>query len=231
MARATFDTGSIYNWVSKSSLTERLGLNVSPVSQGHNSLCVAFNGAVILPIGIVHLTWYGGRVQSRRSYVSTFLVADDDVRHFDLLIGSATIVKEKILAWDVGAVWTLISTPLKGRSMSKFSIYDNLSDIWNIEEREEVERQTQALAQERQPLIEEATRYRNEYRARRRIQRSADRERALREQPAIQPPLSTGPRGGNQRSSPRQDNERALPPTPSSSRHASRTALGKKPAV
>ena len=118
MARATFDTGSIHNWVSKTYLIERLRFPLTQLSHEQKRLCVAFNGALVLPIGAVQLTWYGCSTHGRKSCVSTFFVADEDVQLFDILIGSKTIVKERILTWDVGAVWALLSTPLGGKSMS-----------------------------------------------------------------------------------------------------------------
>ena len=115
IARATFDTGSVYNWVSKTYLSERLGIQIKAKSRRKKHLCITFNGAIVSPVGVVQLMWYGRRARSRRSCLSTFLVLDDDIHIFDLLIGSTTIVKEKILAWDVGTAWTLIGTPLGGK--------------------------------------------------------------------------------------------------------------------
>jgi hypothetical protein len=106
VARATFDTASTYNWISKSFVEDRLGLPVGKIPAGTVRTCVAFSGHVVIPIGFVRLVWYNAEGAGRTTYETQFLVCDQENNLFDVIVGSRTIAREKILLWKLATVWS-----------------------------------------------------------------------------------------------------------------------------
>lgn len=105
IGRATFDTGSTYNWISRHFLEERLGRTHNVLPQNHSRTCVAFSGHVVVPLGFVKLIWYEAEGAGRTTYDTQFFVCDQEERLFDLIIGSRTIAREKILSWQITTIW------------------------------------------------------------------------------------------------------------------------------
>ncbi|MCJ1473697.1 hypothetical protein MMC13_002348 [Lambiella insularis] len=175
--RATFDTGSVHIWISKTYLTERLGVRLESLLEGPKQSSITFTGALVSSIGHVQLIWYGDRVQSRKSCITSFHVYNDEPHTFDLLIGSKTITKEKILAWDVGAVWGLITTPLrKGLSLIVLLLSRLLKTF--LEKRVEMHERCNQVEIQNQPLIIESKKFRFEARERRERARLAKLQHA-----------------------------------------------------
>jgi hypothetical protein len=119
IARATFDTGSTYNWISKSFVEDRLSLPVGNIPAGSIRTCIAFSGHVIIPIGFVRLVWYNAEGAGRTTYETQFLVCDQENNLFDVVIGSRTIAREKILLWKIATVWSHDHTELRMPHQSK----------------------------------------------------------------------------------------------------------------
>ena len=105
IARSTFDTGSTYNWISKQFLEQRLRISYHELPQKRRHACIAFSGHVVVPLGFVKLLWYDAEGAGRVTYETQFLVCDQQERLFDLIVGSRTITRERILSWRVTTVW------------------------------------------------------------------------------------------------------------------------------
>lgn len=103
IGRATFDTGSTYNWISKQFLEERLARFHQTLPQKHSRQCLAFSGHTIVPLGFVKLIWYEG--SGRTTHEAQFLVCNQERRLFDVIVGSRTIAKEKFLSWHITTLW------------------------------------------------------------------------------------------------------------------------------
>ncbi|KAI9055232.1 hypothetical protein LZ554_000196 [Drepanopeziza brunnea f. sp. 'monogermtubi'] len=105
IGRVTFDTGSTYNWITKNFLEERLGASYRALPGGRSHACVAFSGHLVVPLGFINLTWYEADGAGRTSYETQFFVCEQEERLFDLIVGSRTIVRERILSWQISTVW------------------------------------------------------------------------------------------------------------------------------
>jgi hypothetical protein len=105
LARATLDTGSTYNWISKHFLEKRLGRSTRTLPQEHSHACVAFSGHVVVPLGFVKLVWYDAEGPGCTTHEAQLLVCDQKESLFDVIIGSRTIVQENLLSFEIATVW------------------------------------------------------------------------------------------------------------------------------
>jgi len=58
-----------------------------------------------MSLGFVKLVWYGMEGPGRSTYDTWFLVSGDDDHLLDMLVGSRTICRKKILSWQIATVW------------------------------------------------------------------------------------------------------------------------------
>jgi hypothetical protein len=105
ISRATLDTGSTYNWISKHFLEKRLGRSIHTLPQEHSRPCVAFSGHVVVPLGFVKLVWYEAEGARCATHETQFLVCEQNEGLFDMIIGSRTIVRENLLSLEIATIW------------------------------------------------------------------------------------------------------------------------------
>ncbi|EKD20842.1 hypothetical protein MBM_01524 [Drepanopeziza brunnea f. sp. 'multigermtubi' MB_m1] len=106
IGKVTFDTGSMYNWITKNFFLEkRLGASYRTLPGGRSHAFVAFSGHLVVPLGFVNLTWYEADGAGRTTYKTQSFVCEQEERLFDVIFGSRTIFQQKILSWQLSTIW------------------------------------------------------------------------------------------------------------------------------